>query len=163
MSVRARVFGVSAIGAALLLAAGLAGSASARAAGGSTFVYDSYTQVMINWDPATAYDQEQVALENMYETLTRFNPVTQKIEPLLATSWKKSQGGKVWTFNLRHGVKFHTGRPFTAQAAKAALLRMMKLKQAASYAWSAVTSITTPTPYTLVLHLKYPQPMDLVS
>lgn len=163
MSASARLFCASAIGAALLLVAGLAGSGSARAASGSTFVYDSYTQVMINWDPATAYDQEQVALENMYETLTRFNPVTQKLEPLLATSWKKSQGGKVWTFYLRHGVKFHTGRPFNAQAAKAALLRMKKLNMAAAYAWAAVKSITTPTPYTLVLHLAYPQPMDLVS
>jgi peptide/nickel transport system substrate-binding protein len=144
---------------ACLLAVGASGSAAA----GQTFVYDSYTQVMINWDPATAYDQEQVALENMYETLTKFDSKTQKIEPRLATSWKSSQGGKVWTFTLRKGVKFHTGRPFNAQAAKAAIQRMQKLNQAAAYAWTAVKSITTPNPYTLVLHLAYPQPMDLIS
>jgi peptide/nickel transport system substrate-binding protein len=156
-----RWIGISAVTAtaACLLATGATGTSSAN----STFVYDSYTQVMINWDPASAYDQEQVALENMYETLTRFDSKTQKIMPELATKWKSSQGGKVWTFTLRRGVKFHTGRPFTAQAAKAALLRMIKINQAAAYAWTAVKSITTPTPYTLVLHLAYPQPMALVA
>lgn len=167
MGFSVRWFGVSVIAAACLMAAttgSAAAPSSARATAASqTFVYDSYTQVMINWDPATAYDQEQVALENMYETLTSFDTKTQTIEPLLATSWKKSQGGKLWTFTLRHGVTFHTGRPFNAQAAKAAILRMKKLNQAAAYAWAAVKSITTPTPYTLALHLAYPQPMDLIS
>src|SRR5439155_4535990 len=107
-----RWIGISAVAAtACLVATGATGTAAAPS---KTFVYDSYTQVMINWDPATAYDQEQVAMQNMYETLTRFDSRTQKVMPLLATKWKVSQGGKLWTFTLRHGVKFHTGRPFNA-------------------------------------------------
>ena len=75
----------------------------------------------------------------------------------------KSQGGKTWTFKLRKNVKFHTGRTFTAQAAKAAILRTKQIGKAAAYAWTPVTSIGTPNPSTLVIHLEYPQPMDLIS
>jgi ABC-type transport system substrate-binding protein len=46
----------------------------------------------------------------MYETLTRWNPATHTVGPLLATSWSSADGGKTWTFHLRHGVHFHTGR-----------------------------------------------------
>ena len=32
----------------------------------------------------------------------------------LATDWSSSEGGKVWTFVLRHGVNWQDGRPLTA-------------------------------------------------
>jgi peptide/nickel transport system substrate-binding protein len=144
-------------------ACALAAGASGASAAGKTFVYGTYTQVMIEWDPASAYENEGIALHNMYETLTRYDAPTHKVLPLLATSWSKSQGGKTWTFKLRKGVKFHTGRVFDAQAAKAAILRTKQIGKAAAYAWSPVTTIATPNASTLVLHLKYPQPMDLIS
>jgi peptide/nickel transport system substrate-binding protein len=51
-------------------------------------------------------------LNNIYEGLVRWDDQL-KIEPALATDWKM-EGDTVWVFNLRHGVKFHDGRPFTA-------------------------------------------------
>ncbi|MBO0808592.1 MAG: ABC transporter substrate-binding protein, partial [Actinobacteria bacterium] len=77
------------------------------------------------------------------------------------TSWSAAPDGKTWTFHLRHGVRFHTGRPLTAQAARAAILRTMKLGGGASYIWGAVRSIAAPDPYTLVFTLKYPAPLAL--
>ena len=83
---------------------------------------------------------------NMYETLTQYDPATTPSEPALATTWKSSKDKKTWTFTLRRGVTFHTGRPFNAQAAKAAIQRTKELHQAAAYDWDAVKSISTPTP-----------------
>src|SRR5919202_1827965 len=40
------------------------------------------------------------------------------LEPALATEWKSSEGGKVWTFKLRSGVKFHDGTDFDASSVK---------------------------------------------
>jgi peptide/nickel transport system substrate-binding protein len=49
----------------------------------------------------------------------------------------------------------------TAQAARAAIERTIKLNQGAAYIWSAVKSIDTPDDSTLVFHLKYAAPLDL--
>jgi peptide/nickel transport system substrate-binding protein len=139
----------------------LVASAGSAASPPQTFSYVTPTQVMISWDPSAGYSNEIIAMSDMYETLTHYNPVTKKVEPELATSFSSNKAGTVWTFNLRHGVTFHTGRPLTAQAAKAAIERTIKLKQGAAYIWDPVKSIATPSTYMLVFHLKYPAPLDL--
>lgn len=148
---------------ALLLAAcgGSSSSAPQRAAS-QVFTYDTTATVMDDgWDPATEYSDGIIAMSQMYETLTRYDATAHRVEPLLATSWSSTDGGKTWTFHLRHGVHFHTGRLMTAQAAKAAILRTIKLGGGAAYVWGAVTTIDTPDQYTLVFHLKYAAPLDL--
>ena len=160
--------------AAVSIASGLALTLSLAACGGSSyssgakpatssvFTYDTYTQVMVDgWDPATEYSNGIIAMSNMYQTLTHYNSVTHQVEPLLATSWTHSSDGLTWTFQLRHGVYFHTGRLLSAQAAKAAILRTKALGGGASYIWGAVKTIDTPGQYTLVFHLSYPSPLAL--
>ena len=140
------------------------GSGSAAPAGpvNRTFTYDTTAPVMDDgWDPATEYSDAIIAMSNMYETLTRYDSATHQVEPLLATSWSSSKNGLTWTFHLRQGVKFHTGRLMTAQAAKAAIERTIKLNGGAAYVWGAVKSIDAPGPDTLVFHLRYPSPLDL--
>ncbi len=46
------------------------------------------------------------------------------IIPGLATEWSVSDGGLVYTFKLREGVKFHDGTPFNAEAADFNFKRM---------------------------------------
>ena len=158
----------------LLIAAGVAMSLLLLAACGSsapsgsptgpvstTFTYDTYTQVMVGWDPSTSYSNEIIGMSNMYETLTRYDSATEKVDPLLATSWTSSANALTWTFQLRPNVYFHTGRLMTAQAVKAAIERTIKLNQGAAYIWGAVKSIDTPSPDTIVFHLKYASPLDL--
>jgi peptide/nickel transport system substrate-binding protein len=51
-------------------------------------------------------------MQHTYEGLTRYNKQYQA-EPSLAVSWKQMSDTQ-WRFNLRKGVKFHDGSPFTA-------------------------------------------------
>ena len=65
-------------------------------------------------DPSTEYSNGIMVLQNVYETLTRYNPETGEVDPMLATEWTKNEDGTVWTFQLRHDVTSHDGSQMTA-------------------------------------------------
>jgi peptide/nickel transport system substrate-binding protein len=54
--------------------------------------------------------------DNVYEGLVRLDPAG-KVEPGLAT-WDLSSDGRVYTFHLHQGVKWHDGTPLTADDVK---------------------------------------------
>jgi peptide/nickel transport system substrate-binding protein len=47
--------------------------------------------------------------------LIRLNPTTQKLEPLVASSWEFSADAKQLTIHLRKGLKWSDGEPFTSE------------------------------------------------
>src|SRR5215467_16333718 len=57
--------------------------------------------------------------------LIRSNRQTQKLEPELATSWKLSKDGRQITFQLRKGVLFSDGTPFSAEDVAYTVKKMM--------------------------------------
>jgi len=61
----------------------------------------------------SAFFKNRFAWSQIYETLVRLDTELNEV-PGLATSWEPGEGGKVWTFKLRQGIKFHDGTPFTA-------------------------------------------------
>jgi hypothetical protein len=113
-----------------------------------TFTYADNNEIMVGWDPATSYSNENIAMSNMYEQLVRYDSASKKVVPLLAESWRSDRDGRRWTFKLREGVKFHTGRPMDAAAAKAAIKRTKELGEGAGYIWSAVKKISSRRPAT---------------
>ena len=67
----------------------------------------------LSMDPHSLNESLQLSTTaNVYETLTGRNK-DLSLAPLLATSWKQVSPA-VWRFELRKGVKFHDGTPFTA-------------------------------------------------
>lgn len=80
-------------------------------------------------DPLTLDPQKQFSEKNhticqqIFEGLIRFNS-EGKIEPALAVSWQRIGPLRV-RFNLRKGVVFHNGEPFTAEAVKFTIERYL--------------------------------------
>lgn len=50
----------------------------------------------------------------MNADLVHINRETQATEPALAKSWRVSPDGRTYTLQLRHGIQFSDGQPFTA-------------------------------------------------
>lgn len=68
-------------------------------------------------DPATTTEGEAFKVTlNLFETLIVFGEQDTELYPGLATEWKVSDDGLVYTFKLREGVKFHDGTDFNADA-----------------------------------------------
>lgn len=129
----------------------------------TTAIYGATSNVMVFWDPSDSYSNEIIAMNNMYQTLLRYDPTTNKFTPVLATSYQKSADSLTWTFKLRHNVHFHSGKLMTSADVKSSIERTMKRGKGAAYIWDPVKTIDTPDDYTVVFHLKYPAPIDLVA
>src|SRR5690242_7720095 len=63
-------------------------------------------------DPASdEYNSSDIIQRVLGEALVTFDGShIDRFVPLLATSWQVNPAHSVWTFHLRHGVTFHTGR-----------------------------------------------------
>ncbi len=117
--------------------------ASKSGSAAKTLVFGTASDPVV-LDGALVSDGESLrVIDQIFESLISLKPGTTKIRPGLALSWKTSGGGKVWTFNLRHGVKFHDGTPFNAAAVCYNFNRWYNFKGAfqspdATYYWQAI-------------------------
>ncbi len=108
------------LGAAALLAAGCGnGGFSSRTATGTsgaastTFRYPIQTNPT-SLDPGIVQDGDTLdVIQQVYEGLVGWSPDNQ-VQPILAEKWDVSEDGKTYTFTLKKGVKFHSGREVTA-------------------------------------------------
>lgn len=64
-------------------------------------------------------------LVNVFEGLVRYRPGTLEPAPALADSWQVSDDGRVYTFRLKDGVRFHDGSQFDAEAVRFNFQRML--------------------------------------
>ena len=70
----------------------------------------------------------------VYSRLVNYKPDASGVIPDLAERWEVSRDGKVYTFFLRKGVKWHNGKEFTAADVKFSFERLLDPKTAAPYA-----------------------------
>jgi peptide/nickel transport system substrate-binding protein len=86
---------------------------------------------------------------------------TLTLQPVLATSWSANSAADVWTFKIRHGVKFHDGSPLTADDVVYTYQLQTNTKNAAN-ALSAFGGVLTPSgvvkvdDFTVAFHLEAP-------
>jgi ABC-type transport system substrate-binding protein len=80
----------------------------------------------IRLDPIDQTDNpSEMVCRHIYEGLVEFDE-NLDIRPCLAHSWEISKDGCTYTFYLEHGVLFHDGSPFNAEAVKFNVERWLK-------------------------------------
>ncbi|NOX51535.1 MAG: peptide ABC transporter substrate-binding protein [Gammaproteobacteria bacterium] len=117
---------------------------------------------------------EETLLNDLFLGLTTFSAAGELI-PGAALSWSTSDDGLVWTFNLRHDLKWSDGRKLTAEDFVYSFRRLQAPETAASLAYfmymlknaAAINAgrkpiedlgVSAPGPHTLVLELGQPYP-----
>ncbi|GAA2895973.1 ABC transporter substrate-binding protein [Actinoplanes cyaneus] len=125
---------VIAAGVTTAMAIGAAGCAKSdrdsgdKGAGGGTFVFAGAGDPK-NFDPIFNDDGESFRpIRQMYDTLVAHKPGTAELTGGLAESWSNDPTGKIWTFKLRQGVKFHDGTALDAAAVCANFDRWSTMK-----------------------------------
>ena len=79
------------------------------------------------------------------------------LRPWLATSWERPDA-LTWVFHIRSGVRFHDGKPLTAEDVKWSILSMTDgtLISAKGSAFANVDRISLNDPLTMVVHTRKP-------
>jgi len=143
-------------------------AASAADAGALTLVYGGAASDI---DPASQQDYgSDTVVRNIAETLVGFDGShMDRYIPKLASSYSSNADRSVWTFHLRHGVRFHTGRCcMTAQDVQYSIGRTVTAGLAGSYLYGRFISnpakqIRPLDPYTVEFDLGRPQPAFLAA
>ncbi|MBA3446391.1 MAG: ABC transporter substrate-binding protein [Pseudaminobacter sp.] len=109
---------------ALALCLSLSPAHSQEAKPGGAIIV-TYKDDVATLDPAIGYDwQNWSMIKSLFDSLMDYEPGTTTLKPDLAESYEISPDGKVFTFKLRDGVKFHNGRAATAGDVKYSLDRV---------------------------------------
>ena len=97
---------------------------------------------------------ELEVINNLFEGLVALDN-QNATRPMLAAKATVSPDSKTYTFELRRGVRFHTGEEMTSADVKASMERYQSVSPNAKNL-SDVERYETPDPYTFVIHLKNP-------
>jgi peptide/nickel transport system substrate-binding protein len=157
--------------AGLLITLVAGASAFAQKQGGilRSYMLDSPASMSIH-EEATIYAERPMMA--VFNNLVLFNQHVKQntldsIVPDLATGWSWSEDGAELTFPLRQGVKWHDGKPFTANDVKCTWDLLVgksaeKLRINPRKAWYRnLEEVTTNGDFEVTFHLKRPQPSFL--
>ena len=110
----------------------------------------------------TQLAQSRNVMASVYETLTFLDPTDFQIKGRLATSWEFTEPTRL-DMNLREGVVFHGGQPFTAEDVRFTIeyVKSPQTGSPNSTIVEAIESVEVVDPLTVRLNLKYPWPAIL--
>lgn len=119
-------------------------------------------------DPGAA-----LVVRQIFEGLTRWDPIAKEVVPAAARSWTVGEAGRVFTFRLRKNMRFHDGSRVTARDFRFAFDRIARKSSASDLAYTLelvrgftatngfgdtkhLSGLSSPNPRTLVIELKEP-------
>src|SRR5215472_9494202 len=158
----------AAVASVLLIALSVGGAAFAQKQGGILKIgqFDSPAGMSIHEESSNTAEGPMMGVFNnlvLYDQHVAQNSL-QSIVPDLATDWSWDEDRARLTFRLRRGVKWHDGKPFTAQDVKCtwdllAGTATEKLRLNPRKAWYRnLQEVTTNGDYEVIFHLQRPQP-----
>jgi peptide/nickel transport system substrate-binding protein len=99
----------------------------------------------------------------IYDNLMDYGQLNYAGTPRLATSWSHSKNGLVWTYHIRHGVKWSDGKPLTAADVAYTFQRNIKPNSTEFSVNEAyvgeITSAKATGTYTVVMKVKHYTPV----
>jgi len=133
-------------------------AAPTSAAGGGTLVVAKDISDGKTMDPGHFYEFASNSMAtNCYDTLVTYRgSETTRPEKSLATDYSVSSGGRVFTFKLRHGVRFASGNPLTAADVVFSYRRLKYLNDNPEFLIDGATDIRALDMYTMRITLGAP-------
>jgi peptide/nickel transport system substrate-binding protein len=125
-------------------------SENVKKGGTLRFLYPFSPQSVPGWPGDSTNPQKLWTCFIVFEALVKQSSSAQPI-PWLATSWEWGPDNAYITFNLRKGVKFHDGTPFTAEAVKLDYDQLIADKDPVTINWDRWE---IKDDYTITLYLK---------
>ena len=131
---------------------------------GGTMTYGRYADSLL-LDPVLNDSNADIwILSNLYDTLLLPTDDGLGLRPGLASAWRVAADGLSVTLTLRECIRFSDGSPITASDVKWSLDRA---RDPANGIWtfllSAIGTVETAGPGTIVLHLRHPDPAILAA
>ena len=150
----------------LFLAVALAAAAPAQAQApgqcgktGGTLTYVYHPEPTALSTIATSAVPVAIISTKIYESLLSYDGAAMTPKPSLAESWEISADKKTYTFKLRRDVKWHDGKPFTAEDVKFSIEKVVRPYHSRGRVYFGdVTEVATPDPHTVSFTLKEPVP-----
>lgn len=132
---------------------------AATAAEGETLNYKKDIVIAHHQAPVSRGPQEtNTGMQKLigfmnFDTLVRFDPETKQLVGRLAENYSQEQGGLIWTFNLKKGIRFSNGEELTADDCVFTYERAKELGKNTSAWVDCIEKIETPDDYTIIYTL----------
>jgi peptide/nickel transport system substrate-binding protein len=157
---RSLIAGVAVTALAVLAGCGSSGGSSAGSSSGAVHggnLVIARTADSQSMNNTTVFDNESIwVFEQIFQPLYTVSNDGKGVIPWLATGYTVSPDKKTYTFTLRKGVKFSTGKPMTSADVVFSINKARAAAQGWGYIDTAIKSVTGPTPSTVVVSLKFP-------